>query len=557
MIDFPDGMSDDQISAVMRKQYPPTAASSQPTGLADPKGYASSFIRNAANAATFNLADPAAAAVGALFPIKGWTSTKPTYGERYQELLNLSRGDTAAGQQAHPIFSLGSSIIGGALNPVAHALPIPKTLGGAVGQGMLVGGAYGAGGSIGTSKDLKDAAVQTGTGAAVGGAVAPVAYLAGKLIAGAKRTPEANVLHEAGVPLTVGESVGGAPQTLEDATTHIPMLGTAIKNRKLESVVGFNRAAYNRALEPLGVKYPADAPIGNAGIDKIANTIGDAYDGVFKGARLKNSDTFANNISQAVDDASNLLPKERVTSITKNINRLITGKFDQNGELSGAALQAAKNWIAEQARSTPTASIDDRATAAAYGKILDAMKNGIAESDPDKGALLRAADAAYRRFLVIQQAGTFNNTGKRAGVFTADQLGSALRSSDLSAHRGAFARGKLPMQDLVQAGQKILPSTVPDSGTAVRGLVEAAPWLLAGHAVSPGAATVGSLALGGGTALYSKSGQSLAQALMHGAPETRAALSEIPMTMLPGAIAMLSGPGQRDKLAKRLQGQSQ
>lgn len=160
----------------------PTPQSQGSGGLSDPSGYASSIIRNAANAATFNLADPAAAAVGALFPVQGYTSTKPTYGERYDELLKLSRGETAEGQKAHPYVSLASSVAGGVLNPANAAIGAPATLGKALIQGSVMGGAYGAGGAIGNSKDLSDAANQTAVGAGLGAAGGGLGYGLGAAI---------------------------------------------------------------------------------------------------------------------------------------------------------------------------------------------------------------------------------------------------------------------------------------------------------------------------------------------------------------------------------------
>ena len=544
-----------QVVRDQSTQAQPEAASK---GWADPRGYLSSVVRNATNAATFNLADPAAAALNAAVPIPGYSSTKPTYGERYNEALNAFRGFTKQGQQANPITSLAASVGGGMLNPVVHAMPLPTSLGGAIGQGAAYGGAYGLGSSITNQSDLKGTAANTAIGAGTGAMLAPISYGLGKLLSGGTRDPAAQTLADNGVPLTIGQGMGGTAHTLEDATTHIPVLGNAIKGQQANSIVGFNRATYNSALEPLGIKYPNDGPVGNAGIDKMGGMISDAYDKVFDSAAIKNSPTFSSNLSDAVENASNTLPPDRVTTITKNVNRLINGQFDQNGELSGEALKSAKNWFAEQARSSPAASLDDRATSAAYGKVLDALKGGIAETDPERGDLLNAADSAYSRFLRIQQAASSNNAGgKRAGIYTADQLGGALRAMDTSPHRMNFARGQVPMQDLVQAGQKVLPSTVPDSGSAIRGLVEAAPWLFAGHMVAPGAAVGGAAALGAGTALYSGPGQAMARALMYGAPETRAAIGQIPLTMLPGALSMLGTSGTQNKLAQRLRSQPQ
>lgn len=540
-----------QLASGQQIPAPSPQAPQQSNGdLVNPTGAFSAAVRNATNAATFNLADPAAAALAATFP-KSWsnlgggiglrTSDQPTYGARFNDLLQQMRGMTAEGQKSYPITSLASSVVGGALNPISQVLPVPTSLAGAIGQGAGLGGAYGAGGSIGTAQNSGDIAKQTILGAGAGGLAGSAAYGLGKILSGATMTPAAKLLSDEGVPLTTGESLGGAPQTVEDATTHIPLLGNAIKARQFDAMSGFNQAAYNRALEPLGIEY--SGPTGNKGISNVAEMIGNAYDKAYEGASVLKSPELLNSIDTATDEASNLLPQPKVDQIQANINRLVTGKFDENGLLNSDDLQTAKNFFAEQSRTSPTASLEDRATASAYGNVLGALKQGLAQTDPDRGAMLNAADQAYAKFLPIQQAAATNNAGKRAGIFTADQLGNALRSMDQSAHRAAFARGTMGMQDLVQAGQQVLPTTVPDSGSAVRGLVEAAPWLLAGHALAPGTALAAAGGLGAGTAMYSPWGQKLANALLFGAPASRSVIGQIPQLMAPGAIAAASQIG--------------
>lgn len=527
----------------------PAAPQSQGSGgLADPSGYASSIIRNAANAATFNLADPAAAAVGAIFPVQGYTSTKPTYGERYDELLKLSRGETAEGQKAHPYVSLASSIGGGMLNPVANAMPIPASLGGAVAQGAALGGAYGAGGAVGNSKDMADALKQTAMAAGTGGAAGGAAYGLGRILSGATRTPEAQLLSDEGVRLTPGQSLGGTVHTLEDATTHIPMLGNAIKGRQSDAIEDFNRAFYNRTLEPLGIQYDPHGPVGNEGIQNVGDAIGHAYDRAYNGAAITNDPALTQSLQTAVTDATHNLAAPRTAQVQANIDRLITTRANANGgQLAGDDLVNAKNWFAEQSRAGPTASLEDRATSQAYGDVLEAIKDGIRRSDPQRGALLDAADNAYARLVPVQQASGLNASSGRGGIFTAAQIGQALRSTDRSTRRGNFARGTRDMQDLAQAGQSVLPSTVPDSGTALRGLLELGAGGAITHEISPEAAMAGAGLIGGGTSLYSRPGQALARALLHGAPASRRAMGAIPPTMLPGFVAALSASGNGGK----------
>jgi hypothetical protein len=543
---------------------PSQSAPASNNGFFSPTGYVSSAIRNAANAATFNLADPIVAATGAAIPIPGWTEPKnpgaesDSYGKRFATLLKMSRGDTAQGQQAHPVVSLGSSVAGGFLNPVTRALPVAKTLGGAILQGAGIGGAYGAGGSIGTAKDIPDAVTQTAEGAALGGTMGAATHGLAGLLKGATMGPDQQLLSDEGVPLTIGQSLGGTAKSLEDGSTHIPIVGGSIEARQGDSLEGFNRAGYNRVLEPLGLTYDPAGPVGHDGISVLKAPIDEAYDTAWKGATISKTPEVLNGIDSATSQASHVLEPSKVAQIQANINRLVTGKFDENGELNANDLKVAKNFFAEQSRAAgPTASQADQATAKAYGNVLDALKEGIRQVDPSRGDLLDAADTAYMRFVRVRDATSPNAASARGGIFTPSQLGAAIRGNDNSIGRIDFATGTAPMQDLAVAGQKVLPSTVPNSGTPLRGLIQAAPWIGAAAMKSPPVAAGIAGGLGGGAALYSNPGQSLARALLYGAPATRAAISKVPQALLPGALAAALGSRTPAKPGTGQQGNSQ
>lgn len=513
---------------------------------ANPAGSLSAMTRNFVNGMTMNIADPVAAATGALFPIKGWTSTKPTYAERYHELLDISRGATAQGQKSHPIESLGASVAGGFFNPVAQGMGVPSSLLEGVGQGAALGGLYSLGGNIGSGKTAPQVAKEAGVSSLIGGGTGAAAYGLGKLLSGATRTDEAQLLHDEGVPLTVGQAKGGGAKRVEDALTSTPVVGDMIRNRQSDALTGFNKAAYNRTLEPLGVKFPDNVNVGNEGIKEVGDTIGKAYDQAFSGAHITKTPQFDGDIQNAVANAANTLPKSRVNIIQDNVDRLITNKFGTNGVLSPDDLKYAKNWFAEQSRAGPNASMDERAIAGAYGDVVDALKSAVGDVDPARQDLIRAADTAYSRFVPLSNAAASNAASGHKGIFTAAQLGQALRGADQSVRHLKFAKGEVPMQDLVQAGQAVLPSSVPDSGTPLRGVIQAAPWMIAGLATEPGYAAAAGAGYGTTAGLYTAPGQKLANALLFGGP-TRQAAGQLPWYAVPGALAAISASSAGSK----------
>lgn len=511
-------------------------------------GTIESFLRGVTNGATFNLADPIAAAANAALPAVGdaLDPVKPshaaTFGERYHENLASLHQGLQTDQAEHPVASVAGEIAGGFANPVTRALPVAQSFGGAALQGATIGAGYGAGDAISKQEDTLNSVVDTALGGFFGAAGNVALHGLGRTLAPAEKTGAADLLNKEGVPTTIGQSLGGTAQRLEDSSTSIPLLGDAIREQQRTGIREFNRAAYNRVLEPLGLQYTKDAPVGNDGIAKLGELVSKAYEHAFDGAKIVDDAPLQDGISQAVDDASNVLPGDRVRLLRQNVNRLITSKFDENGELSGDALKTAKNWLAEQVRSGPMASMDERNLASAYGDILGAVKDAIADSDPDRGALLHAADNAYMRFVRVAQAGATNNASGKEGIFTPNQLSSAIRSLEGSTRRMNFAKGTAPMQDLAQAGQQALSSTVPDSGTAIRTIFQ--------HPLSA-LATSPAWVMGQG--VYSNAGQRLAHALAFGAPAVRTAIAGYPARLAPAVLAAVGTEG--DAARERLSGE--
>lgn len=439
-------------------------------------------------------------------------------------------------------YSQGGHMLGNVLATLPAAGISPIT--GMAGRGIAQAGADAAlQGGLGTAVTSPErnglSATETGQGALLGGAVGTGGYALGKMLSGASRSPAAQLLSDEGVRLTLGQGLGGTAHTLENSITQIPMLGNAIKGRQGDAITDFNRAVYNRVLGPLGVAYDKTGPVGNEGIQNVGNAISDAYDKAYRGATIQQTPKFSNDLVSIIQDATDVLPKDRVDMINKNINTRLISKFNANGDLSNDDLINAKNWFAEQARVGPNASTDEGNIATAHGAVVDAIKDAIAVNDPTKGALLDAADQSHMLNVKVGKAASENASSGRGGIFTPAQLGNALRTTDQSTRRMDFAKGIAPMQDLVQAGQQVLPSDVPDSGTAIRGLMQAAPFLAGPALVRPAETAMLGSGLAGATSLYSRPGQSLARALLHGAPGARKAIGALPQAITPGLVAAL------------------
>jgi hypothetical protein len=140
----------------------------------------------------------------------------------------------------------------------------------------------------------------------------------------------------------------------------------------------------------------------------------------------------------------------------------------------------------------------------------------VERSAPQYAQALKATNEGWANFVRVQRASSM--LGAENGIFTPEQLQSAVRALDVSRNKGAFARGEALMQDLSESARTAMGNRVPDSGTPLRHAVGVGFAGLAGHQVLPGvaeAAAVPAAAVGGALmAPYTKTGQKLAAMLL-------------------------------------------
>ena len=137
------------------------------------------------------------------------------------------------------------------------AAPASAGLAARVGYGAATGAAGGALQPVtnGGNDFWSDKGKQVATGAAVGGAIAPVAGAVGRMVSPkASTNPQLAMLRDAGVNPTVGQALGGRMNALEEKLTSLPIMGDMISRARGKSLEGFNNAAINRATAPIGVR---------------------------------------------------------------------------------------------------------------------------------------------------------------------------------------------------------------------------------------------------------------------------------------------------------------
>jgi hypothetical protein len=297
--------------------------------------------------------------------------------------------------------------------------------------------------------------------------------------------------------------------------------------RRQEGLEGFNRAAFREALEPIGAQV--QGKVGNNAIEQAQTAVGDAYQTALGPVRLSADNTYNAEMAAARAAGGRLPEPLRDNFISSLANRV--DPFVGSGNMTGRDLQAAVKGLRTDAgsimrRSEPMADIFKDRTVDVENALF-----GLAERQaPGTVDALSNANQAYRNLSILEDAALkADNAG---GVFTPAQLGMATKQNTKRfGGKKAAARGDVPLRDLQQAGQEILPSTIGNSGTTDRALANIVlPGLLGGAAATGGAAdylspeTAGTLGIL--SALATRPGRQVTQRLLISRPEAARSIGD-------------------------------
>jgi hypothetical protein len=317
--------------------------------------------------------------------------------------------------------------------------------------------------------------------------------------AGARGVRDASVqyLNQRGIPLTVGQAVsqsglfGRAVKGAEDRLSGLPVIGDAINARRNEGLAAFNRTAFDDALAPVGGN--TGGQIGAHGVDAANDAVDAGYRNALDGVAVSPDAQFATDLSGVVANGRNI-PRTGPefghvydSSIAPVINA-------PAGPMNGRQVQD----ILQTARRTDFGN--DAMGNAANGTMGDVggLVRGLVDRQaPGVVDNLRSADQAYRLSGIVRDAVNAgrNGSGGDIGTFTPAQLTNAAATN---ARRFGGSQGTTaqPFLDLTNAAQPVLPSKVPDSGTAGRLAMLSLPAALGGAGSGAGYAA-GDTAEGG------------------------------------------------------------
>ena len=391
----------------------------------------------------------------------------------YDETVNAIRSDLKSFREQEPLYAYGSEIAGSIPTAIFGGAGLAKAGLGAIKSAGVMGGAYG--GFATDSSDPLDKAIGTTIGGLTGGTLQKVAPYA---------TESAKELIKRGVPVTVGDAVGGGLKKVEEALTSVPFIGSAISSAKERAKKGFDKAIFEEVLKPLNpllvnTKQSLKGLEGRDLYAKTADIISAQYDKILPKLNMPNRTILQDKFDDVILNEAEVLTGNAQKVFLEKIDKIIYSKFDDAGNISGQNYKKAISEVRAEVRKyrkSPEPVNTD--IASSFGTIEKAMADALKETNPAQKMALDAIDKSFRRLLPVERA----VIASEGGEFTADQILRQIRSQDGTLRKKSFAKGEAEMQPLVEAGQNTIKQRLNNSGTADRSMI-------------------GTLALGGGLAI--------------------------------------------------------
>jgi hypothetical protein len=286
------------------------------------------------------------------------------------------------------------------------------------------------------------------------------------------------------VPLTIGQALGGVTKSLEDKATSVPILGDMIQSRRAEGIRAFNSKAMDKALEPIG--GTVDGKVGQEAVEKARGVVSQAFADALKGKAATVDREFVTSARGPMERLASIKRDGLGEEIVGEIEESTKDLFSHTGELSGENMQTFLESLRQIRDSYKNDPLYNRVIKPSVMGIENAVEGMFRRQTPEVMPAFDAAKKAYRRVSVISDA--VNAADNTDNVFVPSQL----RRADINKAkkyegpmRAASGQG-IQFGDISRPAQKVLPSKVPDSGSAGRLALLAAPGALAGSGAGVG-----------------------------------------------------------------------
>jgi hypothetical protein len=389
---------------------------------------------------------------------------------------DLARAGIDAVSANNPRSSLLGSVVGGAL--AAGGLESGAARLGATKFAPLIGDAlFGAGSGAGGSDDGGRllGAIGGATLGTIGGAAGRGVFNTASRAAKGVKNAAIDELSTRGIPLTLGQAVSQSGRTgqfikgLEDAFTSIPGVGDMVNARRLDSMQGAERSAFAEAVEPLGQQYSGDTA--ERGVRNLKQIVSQGYGDALDPVRLQQDAQYVADIAPLPQQAADL-PTPMDSRAGFLINKKVPQQFGPDGELTGNRLQQALRALRRE-RSNNFNQPNGADFADVANAQEDALTGLVQRQSPETMPALRNANEANKRVSTLKDAVNAARNGSQSGeggLITMAQLSNAAAKT-AKKYGGTEGTPDQPFFGLTSAARDVIPSRLPDSGTAKRVIV--------------------------------------------------------------------------------------
>ncbi len=469
--------------------------------------------------ASFGLADKVVAGLNSVIPLD--KATNPNIqsvwetgdiGKAFRNNLNQEQVIAAKDQQQHGFARGVGQVLGAVAGPVpgrgilaagakkaattavrAGAASTKARLGaGALriaGEGAIQSGLHGMG--SGDSTSVMDRLSQGGLEAVQGGTGS---LLGAGLVRGGTRAmsplvdPAVAKLAKMGVTMTPGQRAGpGLLQWMENAAESVPGLGVPIRAAKRRGVAQYMKGTINEALKPIGAALPNKTQAGRAAIEAGQEAVSNSYDQALANISAPIDQPFQQGLATISSRASQLPPNEAASFnviMQNKIAPLLKGSV-----LDGKSLQDVTRTLQGLAAKADNGDVAGELLADELRAVRQHFLDLAGRHSPDGTAAFQRANEAYANLSRIEGAAA---KAHGEGIPTPHQLSVATAKNGYGTTTKRAAAGQARMQDVTDAGKKILPSTLPNSGTAERAAFQLGLGAIGGGsaAINPGLAAL-------------------------------------------------------------------
>lgn len=423
---------------------------------------------------------------------------------------------------------------------VGNAPALANTLGGRIALGAAQGAAGGAINPV--TESVPDMGRERAKNALIGmgaGMAAPVVTNSLARMVSPRGSPEVRTLIDAGVLMTPGQAMGGAARRMEERLSSVPVVGDIIKSAERQGIESYDRAVINRALAHVNDRLPRNVDMGYDAVNYMHRSVSGAWDRVLPQLRGAVDPPLARDLA-GVRVLGQNLPREQADELTRIIDREVIDQFTNAGLASGRTVRSIESRLRGIASSLGRSdNYHQRDLGNAVREVQASLHRMLERQNPSRAAELNGLDAAWSDLLRIERAAGYR--GAKEGLFTPSHHASATKALDASKNKSATSQGRATGQELPRAGEAVMRSNVPDSGTPGRiaaALLLESPKrlglpLAAGALMAPAYSPMGMRAFQYATNVRPPGANALAELVRQSSPTVAA--GGVPLSMLPGA----------------------